>query len=64
MRNPIPGYRFFSCYECGNYWKEKTRDCLSPSGESCSVCREWCSADCYEQHPEWETDISGNLLNP
>lgn len=34
-RKPIAGYKFFHCQECENYWREESRDCKSPSGESC-----------------------------
>ena len=40
MRKPIPGYSFFECCECGNHWKSKTRDCTSPSIETCYNCDE------------------------
>lgn len=60
MRRPIPGYRFFECYECGNQWKQKTRDCKSPSNETCHN---------YDEHPHgipidvppYDYEIDGNL---
>ena len=35
MRKPIPGHRYFKCHECGKKWKSKTRDCRTPSNETC-----------------------------
>lgn len=55
-----PGYRFFRC-DCGYQWDDRSRDCQSPSGDSCPKCHEFCSPDGYETHYEWETDQSGNL---
>lgn len=64
-RKPVPGYRTFECAACLNTWKEKTRDCQSPSGENCPRCDEFVSPCEFEPHPEWPTDKSGNLLpNP
>ncbi|GAA4652359.1 hypothetical protein GCM10023116_46430 [Kistimonas scapharcae] len=34
-RKAVPGIRFFVCDECGEIWWDKTRDCLSPSGDHC-----------------------------
>lgn len=61
-RRPIPGYRFFVCDECGHKEKIPTRDCHSPSGEDCRECGCWMGVDKLEEHPEWPTDGSGNLL--
>ena len=61
QRKPIPGFRFFECPDCDNKWKEKTRDCHSPSCETCE-----CGTDChpvdYLEVPELEVDKSGNLI--
>jgi hypothetical protein len=64
LRRLIPGYRMFVCEYCGNPWQEPSRDCHSPSGEHCpdEVCVEFNSPSGYEEHPEWPTDASGNLL--
>lgn len=60
-----PGFRFFKCEECGSEWKAKSRDCTSPSGETCikDDCLTFCHPVDYEEHYEWETDGFGNLKN-
>lgn len=58
---PIAGYKFFHCQECENYWREESRDCKSPSGESCPKCGEFSHPFNNEEHPEWPVDKSGNL---
>lgn len=58
---PRGGYRLFRC-ECGREWKDKSRDCYSPSGEACEVCGEWISPHRREPHPEWLMDLVGNFL--
>lgn len=60
-RKLVPGYRFFEC-ECGEKWRNRSRDCATPSIESCEQCYEVSSPTHYEPHPEWPTDKSGNLL--
>lgn len=40
-RNAVSGMRAFRCEECGHTWQSETRDCLSPSGETCSHCLEF-----------------------
>lgn len=63
MCSPVPGTRLFRCEECNHAWGEPTRDCLSPSGEFCPEgCGEFVHPYAYEEHPEWPTDRSGNLL--
>jgi hypothetical protein len=57
-----PGYRMFKCDNCNREWKEPSRDCTSPSGECCPECNEFTSPHEYEEHYEWETDRSGNLI--
>lgn len=37
---PRHGWRLFSCSECGQVWKEATRDRFSPSKSECSNCGE------------------------
>jgi len=61
-RKPVAGYRFFHCEDCENYWKEKSRDCESPSDESCPKCGELSHPFNSEKHPEWPVDKSGNLV--
>lgn len=64
------GYRYFRCDNCETEWKEKTRDAESPSGSPCP--NEKCNAQYYglewpvefTKHPEWQTDQSGNLVEP
>ena len=58
-----PGYRFFYCEECGTEWKDVSRDCTSPSGDTCinQECQEFCHPIGYEPHYDWETDQFGNL---
>ena len=63
-RKPIAGLRFFSCNECGLNWSERTRDCRSPSNESCPSCNELNHPNDFEEHPEWSVDKSGNLVKP
>jgi len=58
-----PGYRFFECEDCGHQWKERSRDCTSPSLSDCPECHEICYPNGNEKHYEWETDGSGNLLD-
>lgn len=62
QRKLIPGYRFFSCNECGTHWNEKSRDCRSPSGDICPKCGEFSHPFNNEEHPEWPVDKSGNLV--
>lgn len=61
MRKPVPGMVYYECNECGNSWHEKSRDCLSPSGDYCE-CEEFVHPSSHEEHPEWPTDRSGNLI--
>src|SRR6478672_10012545 len=60
QRKPIPGVRFFHCDNCDGRWSERSRDCHSPSVDTCT-----CGMDCQpvdlEEHPEWAVDKSGNL---
>ena len=57
-----PGYRIFSCTDCGHTWKEKSRHCESESGDCCPECGDWQHPHDAEPHYEWPTDGSGNLL--
>lgn len=61
-RKLIPGIRFFECFDCGISYEEKTRDCFSPSVESCPNCFADNAPFKNEQHPEWPLDKSGNLI--
>ena len=57
-----PGYRLFVCNGCRHQWKEKSRDCQSPSGEQCPNCEdEFVHPHSHEPHYEWPTDGSGNV---
>lgn len=58
------GYLFFNCSECGRIWKEKSRDCFSLSGSNCDRCDSFVQMVDREKHPEWETDLHGNLVYP
>lgn len=62
-----PGWRYFDCETCGTMWKEKSRDCTSPSSVPCKNTE---CEDMYGISPfghvkryEWPTDKSGNLLD-
>lgn len=56
-----PGWRFSHCEECDHRWQEFSRHCQSPSTSFCSLCYENWQPIAFEEHYEWETDISGNL---
>ena len=67
LRKPVPGKTFFECDECGHKWWEPSRDCKSMSGSDCPNTSQdhvynFASPVSYEEHPEWPTDNSGNLL--
>ena len=66
-----PGYRLFKCEICGHKWKEKSRDCTSPSSSICPNFNDNIEKHDfnghvvpydYEKHYEWETDGFGNLI--
>jgi hypothetical protein len=59
-RRPVPGWRFFVCPECGRAFQEPTRDCHSPSVETCPECQMDVRPSGLDPHPEWPTD-RGNL---
>lgn len=63
MRKLIPGMRHFVCEECGHKYSEATRDCMSPSVETCQKCYTDNQPDTYTMHEEWPTDKSGNLIS-
>ena len=56
-----PGFRLFIC-DCEHIWDEKSRHCQSLSVSSCPECDEIVSPIGYDEHYEWETDPSGNLI--
>ena len=58
------GWRFFHCGECEHRWKWPSRDALSPSGENCPRCNEWCHAFNHEIDASIPCDSSGNLTVP
>lgn len=66
--NLVPGYKFYKCPYCGMKWEERSRDCHSPSGVDCDreCCKilgpMFCYPSGYEEHPEWDVDMSGNLV--
>jgi len=62
QRKLVPGFRFFQCIDCGEEWKEKSRDCLSPSNDTCPSCMADTFPHDNEEHPEWRVDKSGNLI--
>lgn len=37
-RKPIAGFRYFYCEDCNRRFWHKTRDCYSPSLETCPEC--------------------------
>lgn len=42
MRQKIcQGWRYFKCRNCGCDWRQTSRDCYTPSGESCLDCDDW-----------------------
>lgn len=62
-RKIIAGWRYFHCSCCGKKWREKCRDCHSPSQSSCPTCQEYGeNPDYFEEHSEWAVDKHGNLL--
>jgi hypothetical protein len=61
---PVPGYRNFRCEECGHTFREPTRDCASPSLETCPCCAADAYPHSYDPHPEWPVNADGNLIVP
>lgn len=61
MSSLVPGFRFFTCSECGEVYSVTTRDCHSPSLEICPNCNKENVPLYLEEHPEWPTDKTGNL---
>lgn len=57
------GWRFFMCEDCGKDWKLATRDCFSPSGESCPSCGSWAFPHASKLDPELSCDELGNLTH-
>lgn len=58
------GWRFFHCQECEHRWKWPSRDALSPSGENCPRCDEWCYPYNSEIDATIPCDNMGNLTVP
>ena len=56
------GWRFFVCDECGQKWRETSRDRLSPSGVDCECCGDWCTPVCSTGLPAVDVDDFGNLV--
>lgn len=59
---PIPGFRMFHCEDCDYGFFLKTRDCYSPSVETCPKCFADIAPYSRQEHPEWPVDKSGNLI--
>lgn len=58
---PVAGWRFFVCDDCGERWKDSTRDYKSPSVETCP-----CGSDVAPWNGEPDShlpkDRAGNLI--
>lgn len=55
------GWRKFVC-ECGHEFELATRDCFSPSGESCLKCCEWVHPSEHRIDAGLACDTMGNLI--
>ena len=62
MRKPLAGWRYFHCDDCGYKWHEASRDCKSPSTETCPECymAVWAYKSVVDE--SLKTDGSGNLI--
>lgn len=62
----VPGWRYFTCEECGLKWRTTSRDCKSPSIDDCpDGCDDaYCIPERYEEDRSLKTSSSGNLLFP
>jgi predicted RNA-binding Zn-ribbon protein involved in translation (DUF1610 family) len=56
------GWRYFECPDCGEQWREASRDCRSPSGDDCACCAEFVSPKSYTADDAIPVDASGNLI--
>ena len=56
------GYRIFECDNCHLRVQWPTRDCLSPSVETCPECRTYMRPLGYTIRSDWPVDKQGNLL--
>ena len=56
-----PGWTYFECDECGQVWRESSRDCASPSSSVCECCDALTQPSRFEPHYEWKTDVWGNI---
>lgn len=61
---PSRGWRTFRCPTCGHHWGEATRDCHSPSGDSCPICYEWLVPTEPREDPSLAVDSNLNLTAP
>lgn len=61
IREPVAGWRYFFCEDCKEHWKTQTRDCWSPSIDSCP-CGSEVQPYKGETDPTICVDRSGNLL--
>ena len=55
------GWRGFSCQDCGEQWRETSRDIYSPSGDDCRCCGAWVHPFARSTMPPVETDKMGNV---
>ena len=60
QRKPIPGFRYFHC-ECNLRWWDKSRDCHSPSCDTCPECGLDNQPYRFEEK-DFPVDKSGNLV--
>jgi hypothetical protein len=59
-----PGFRKFTCEECGTVWVQATRDHTSPSGDDCPVCHEFVHPDMnWRDDVNLKTDHMCNLVD-
>lgn len=62
MSEPRQGWRYFKCDDCEHMWKEKSRDCHSPSGDNCPRCGDWAFPFNVEPDATIPVDKWGNLI--
>jgi hypothetical protein len=62
FREPISGWRMFTCIVCSQIWEETSRDIHSPSGVECANCGDWCTPGEVRADPSLLTDGAGNIV--
>ena len=64
-RSPVCGWRWVKCDDCGNTWKETSRDIASPSNVECpNHCDHGGDTHVLKTEPtDLPRDRSGNLLS-